>query len=225
MPLAFGAFYVYGDNMAAKDNSVNIDVRSAKSRAPYHHGDLGAALIAAGMAALDSGTSVDELSLRALARTVGVSATAVYRHFPDKDALLFALALAGLDRMGALQRAAADAVALLGVRAAFCASGGAYVRFALAHPGLFRLIWRMAPSGDLLGQSVEQNHNAMANLRAGIDAVLPAQATPDERRSAALTCWSLVHGLATLALDKQVQLDDAMIDRAISGVLDRWAER
>jgi AcrR family transcriptional regulator len=216
LPLAFGGFYVYSINMAAKDNSVNIGVRSAESRAPYHHGDLGAALIAAGMAALDSGTSVDDLSLRALARTVGVSATAVYRHFPDKGALLHALAHAGLDRMNAMQRTAASAVGHEGSNAAFCASGGAYVRFALAHPQLFRLIWRTAPSADLLDASLENSHPGMVDLRQGIDAVLPADATPRERRIAALKSWSLVHGLATLALDKQVMLDDVMIDQVVA---------
>ena len=55
----------------------------------YHHGDLRAALIDAGLNSLE-GTDAEAISLRELARIVGVSATAVYRHFPDKRALLAA---------------------------------------------------------------------------------------------------------------------------------------
>src|SRR3546814_6352960 len=66
----------------------------AKAARAYHHGDLRAAVIAAGLKRLaeDAG---GELGLRALARDVGVSATALYRHFPDKEALLDALAEEG----------------------------------------------------------------------------------------------------------------------------------
>jgi AcrR family transcriptional regulator len=73
--------------MASKDNSVNIKSDGAKATGAYHHGDLRAAVIAAGLKRLAEGDGA-ELGLRALARDVGVSATALYRHFPDKEALL-----------------------------------------------------------------------------------------------------------------------------------------
>ena len=89
--------------MAGKDNSVNIKGgAAAKAARGYHHGDLRAAVIAAGLERLAEGDGA-ELGLRALARDVGVSATALYRHFPDKEALLDALADEGLRRLGALQ--------------------------------------------------------------------------------------------------------------------------
>jgi AcrR family transcriptional regulator len=98
------------------------------ARSTYHHGDLRAALVAAGLAMLEAGES---FSLRALARQAGVSPTAPYRHFPDRDALESALAVRGLqDLMVALASngqtpATSEEVAELGVR---------YVRFALARP-------------------------------------------------------------------------------------------
>ena len=96
--------YVYSENiMASKDNSVNIKSDGAKAVGAYHHGDLRAAVIAAGLKRLGEGDDGAELGLRALARDVGVSATALYRHFPDKEALLDALADEGLRRLGALQ--------------------------------------------------------------------------------------------------------------------------
>src|SRR3546814_12186691 len=122
--------------MADKDNSVNIKKAPAKAERAYHHGDLRAAVIAAGLKRLaeDAG---GELGLRALARDVGVSATALYRHFPDKEALLDALAEEGLRRLGALQAQAWLKAG--GGRAGFKATGIAYVRFAHDAPALFRL--------------------------------------------------------------------------------------
>lgn len=217
-PLAFVTEYVYTINMTIKANSVNIK-DLPENKAAYHHGDLRDALVRAGVAALDSGTGVEDLSLRALARTVGVSATAVYRHFPDKAALLRALAEAGLDRMDELQRRAAQAAQPQGALAAFAASGAGYVRFALAHPALFRLMWTARPTTDLFAAPVEQNHPAMAGLRRGIAAILPRDASPEVQRAAALSCWALVHGLAMLALDRQIVLDDETIDLVVGGLI------
>lgn len=202
--------------MAVNDNSVNMT--PAANREAYHHGDLRTALIAAGMRALAT-ESADALSLRALAREAGVSATAVYRHFPDKDALLRALAMAGLDRMADEQALAAHAAAGSGPLAAFCASGAAYVRFAMREPELFRLIWKVAPQQDLLAAPIAGSHPAMAGLRRAVDEVAPASASQQDRRAIALRCWGLVHGLAMLALDRQVVLDDAEIDRVIAGMV------
>ena len=72
--------------MSENDNTVNIKARDGR----YHHGDLRTALIEEGLAQLDAKAPA-EVSLREIARNVGVSATAVYRHFPDKAALLKAL--------------------------------------------------------------------------------------------------------------------------------------
>jgi hypothetical protein len=81
-------------------NVDNVNIMSSlppaasKPARTYHHGDLRNALIDAGLAALEV-HDASELSLRALARDLGVSANAVYRHFADKNALLAALAAAG----------------------------------------------------------------------------------------------------------------------------------
>lgn len=200
--------------MTADANSVNME-----SRNRYHHGDLRSALIAAGMAALES-APVEDLSLRALARQVGVSATAVYRHFPDKQSLLVALAQAAIDRMAAAQMAAAQAAAQADdPAAAFRASGAAYVRFAISHPDIFRLIWRVRPSADLLALPLDQVHPAMRSLRQSVAALLPAGATAAAHRVAALRCWSVVHGLALLILDGHTRVDDAMIDAVVGDLV------
>ena len=110
----------------------------------YHHGDLRAALIEAGLALL-ADRSADDIGLREAARAVGVSATAVYRHFPDKGAFLAALAGEGLRQLGAAQRVAAEAAG--GGERGFAATGAAYVRFAIANPRPACPVLSVSPAG------------------------------------------------------------------------------
>ncbi|MDZ3832583.1 MAG: TetR/AcrR family transcriptional regulator [Sphingopyxis sp.] len=194
--------------MKDEDNSVNINDAAPTSpvrSSSYHHGDLRAAVIAAGMARLARGDD-RELGLRALARDVGVSATALYRHFPDKEALLDALADEGLRRLGALQAQAWLKAG--GGSAGFLAAGIAYVRFAHDEPALFRLSFtRQMPerAADAGGDGGDVAYNL---LRAGIGEALPGAADPER---AALHAWSLVHGLAMLILDKRIEWDEALV--------------
>jgi len=181
---------------------------SETSKKAYHHGDLRKALIETGLGLLRRRTA-DDLSLREVARAVGVSATAVYRHFPDKGALMAALAAEGLARLAAAQHAASDAAG--GGVAGFSATGAAYVRFALANPALFRLIFANPDSIKL--QSDGHEDDAMAFLRA--NAALLAEGRAGDAQVIALRAWAIAHGLAMLMLDRQVPVDDALIDRVI----------
>ncbi|MGY4399125.1 AcrR family transcriptional regulator [Sphingomonas sp. UYAg733] len=173
----------------------------------YHHGDLRSALIDAGLNLLETRTA-DDLSLREVARAVGVSATAVYRHFPDKSALMAALAAEGLARLASVQHAASEAAG--GGVAGFGATGAAYVRFALVNPALFRLIFAN-PAIHLKLDGHEDD--AMAFLRA--NAALLAKGKGGDAQVIALQAWAIAHGLAMLMLDGQVPIDDALIDRVI----------
>lgn len=177
----------------------------------YHHGDLRAAAIEAGLGLLER-RSADDLGLREVARAVGVSATALYRHFPDKAALLRALAAAGLDRLAAAQRAAAEAAG--GGAAGFGATGRAYVRFALDNPALFRLIFSAMPSAgaDPFSRPAAEAPEAFRMLRDNAARVAPPGAGPEVAQLIALEAWALVHGLAVLILDGQIPRDDALID-------------
>ena len=173
------------------------------SKPTYHHGDLRGALIAQGLRLIEAGDA-STLSLREVARATGVSATAVYRHFPDKRALMAALAEEGLARLYEAQAAAAAAPGN-----AFEATGRAYVRFALAQPALFRLTFAYPdvladPSGDAAGRLLHENALALT----GGDAA--------EAELLAMRAWSLVHGLAMLMLDGRLPHDEALIDATIS---------
>lgn len=179
-----------------------------KAEGAYHHGDLRASVIAAGMKRLGGGDE-SELGLRGLARDVGVSATALYRHFPDKEALLDALADEGLRRLGALQAQAWLKAG--GASAGFKATGIAYVRFAHEEPALFRLSFtrkipeRYRESGAAASDGGEAAYNL---LRASVGEALPGVKDPE---IAALHAWSLVHGLAMLILDRRIEWDEQKV--------------
>ncbi|WP_343612856.1 TetR/AcrR family transcriptional regulator [Novosphingobium sp.] len=189
--------------MTQDSNTVNIDKK------PYHHGDLRAALIEQGMALLAQ-RDADSLSLREVARAAGVSATSVYRHFPDKEALFTALAMEGLAQLGAAQKAAGAAAG--GGKQALAATGRAYVRFALANPALFRLIFA-SPALEASKASGRLDSEAFMLLQANA----AAQAAKDggETGVRTLQAWALVHGLAMLMLDGQIEPDDSLIDRVV----------
>lgn len=185
-----------------------VDSKNVKQS--YHHGDLRAALVEAGLRLVAERDAAP--GLREVARAVGVSATAVYRHFPDKDALLAALAREGLDRLGAAQAAAAEAAG--GGARGFAATGKAYVRFALANPALFRMIFACVP-GAPRANLTAQDDSATLLLRE--NAMRVAGGEGAAARVVALRAWSLVHGLALLMLDGLVEADDALVDAVLDG--------
>jgi len=178
------------------------------AKTSYHHGDLRAALIAEGLRLL-AARDAEDLSLREVARGVGVSATAVYRHFPDKAALMAALAAQGLDMLSQVQHAAYDAAG--GGAAGFNATGAAYVRFALLHTALFRLIFANPPSGKVV-ELADSPDNAMRFLMENAARLAPPGMEP---RIFALQSWSVAHGLAMLIIDGQLHVDDKTIDAVI----------
>ena len=182
--------------------------RGVKAKASYHHGDLRTALIAEGLRLL-AARDAEDLSLREVARGVGVSATAVYRHFSDKAALMAALAAEGLKILSEVQHAAYDAAG--GGVAGFNATGTAYVRFALLHTALFRLIFANPPTGEVV-ELADSPDNAMRFLMKNAAQLAPPGMEP---RIFALKSWSVAHGLAMLIIDGQLHVDDTTIDAVV----------
>ena len=130
---------------AGKDGTLCF-VKSKKR--PYHHGDLRDALLQAGEAMLER-VGPEALSMRELAREVGVSNNAPRRHFASKQALLDALALQGFERLGAaLNRALADQDKDFEKRLVKLAR--ANIRFASSHRALRRLMFTAKQRETLL---------------------------------------------------------------------------
>ena len=182
---------------------------------PYHHGDLRAALIDAALVLLPE-TGVARLSLRAIARKAGVSQTAPYSHFKNKEALLAAVAAVGFQKLSATMAArAAQAESPSDQLRAF---GIGYVRFALDNPTHFRLMFgREAVSKGDDATLAEASDHSFDMLSGGIAAHLGDG--PDQ--TAALAAWSLVHGLSELMLNQQVArpADDEALVAMVDAVL------
>lgn len=182
----------------------------------YHHGNLRVALIDAGLAALEKSDQA-AFSLRAIAREVGVSANAAYRHFASKDDLLGALAAEGFRRFAEQQAAAAHGAS--SITELQTATAKAYVSFAQAHPALFRLMF----SRFLYASSSEDLKAAAASA---FQLLLQASAqqagvAPDSKQAmmTAVANWSMVHGLSHLLLDGQLSVFGFGLDEMIEGIM------
>lgn len=157
------------------------------STSAYHHGNLRRVLIAAALDQLKNGGAAS-VGLREAARAAGVSPSAPYRHFSNRAALLAAVAAEGFRTFHAdLRTAQPEGLAAMGL---------AYVRFALANPALFRLMFSPeAEEGrDPLLRAESQSALKLLAEETGAGPIGPAT----------IGAWALVHGLALLLLDDQI---------------------
>lgn len=162
-------------------------------KSSYHHGDLRAALITTAMGMLERG---EPFSIRAVAREAGVSATAPYRHFPDREALESALAADGLRDLRADLVRDRD---LPRTPAELAEFGVAYVEFALRRPALFRLMF-----GNECNTEDEERVKAAAEVHELLAAAITGVFPDSDPIDLALGGWGLVHGLAFLYLDRKL---------------------
>jgi len=174
----------------------------AKKKRAYHHGDLRRTLLEASLA-LIAEEGLDALSLREVARRAGVSPGAPYHHFESREQLLTALAIDGFTLLGEAMLRARDAASSADVIERFGAIGEAYVRFALAHPAHFRLMFR--PS-LLPSEALPSEGSPAEAFRVLLDIVAQlfesgAVGGNVDRRGLVLLAWSIVHGAAELMLD------------------------
>lgn len=162
-----------------------------------HHGDLRRALVLAGVEAVEE-HGVASLTIRGLARRLAVSHAAPAHHFPDKLALLSAVASEGFRRFEAALREEAAGGAV--PRERMRRIGRAYVRFALDHPALFRLMFGrdLADCSRAGPELQEASASAYAVLQETADA---SAGSPEAGRIHAFAGWALVHGAALLYLD------------------------
>ena len=162
----------------------------------YHHGDLRRSLIAAAHALLRAG-GVEAVTLREAARLAGVSHNAPYRHFASRETLLAALATEGFR---ALRRALEEAGSRAEPTGRLPALGRAYLRFADADRATFRLMFGGVVETAAHPDLAEASSAAFGALRSVVAESGPAAGTDRE----ALRAWALVHGLAHLVADRQI---------------------
>jgi len=170
---------------------------------PYHHGNLRRGLLDEALATIRA-DGIEGLTLREIGARLGVSRTALYRHFADKRALLAAVATEGF-RMLRQQLIAAWEDGGRG-RAAFEAMGVAYVRFAAANPAHYRVMF-----GGFVDPNAcdpELAAEAAGAFQALVDALAALQREAavrgDDTMLMARYVWAVVHGVAMLGIDGQL---------------------
>ena len=191
----------------------------------YHRGGLRAALIERAQHALETGA--EALSLRALARELGVSPAAPYRHFADRQALV-AEATAGwmhelVDAQAFAAAAAHDA------REALIAAGTASVRWALAHPRRFALVFSpeihpgATAEGHPMAAPIERHARLLGDL---VAAAAREGAIGGDPLVAGMRMWAAVHGLAVLVASGVLPAEavDPVIESLVEGAPRRLDE-
>ena len=177
----------------------------------YHHGDLRGALIKAGETVLER-DGLEKLTLRAIAREVGVSHAAPKNHFPTLSALLSELAIVGFDRFAdtmeqEMETAGED-------RAQRTASGQGYIKFARQNPALFKLLFsgeKLDFSNERLGPAAKRAFSKLSNSAN----VSPTDKFTADEAALMAARWSMVHGYAMLMIDGRL---DRIIDNVGEGV-------
>jgi AcrR family transcriptional regulator len=190
---------------------------TAQATRPYHHGNLRAVLLDRA-AQVVSERGVGALSLRELARDVGVSHAAPRRHFADRQALLDALAEEGFIRLGADLRGAIDGAGTA-CDARLKALAAAYVAFATRHAALLDLMFagkHRAGGGDVY---VAADRAFEAPMQVIADAQAAGELAPGDPERVATLAFATMQGLTALA--NGGMLDPGELDAIVTGAVDQ----
>ena len=172
---------------------------SAEKRGTYHHGDLRAQLIEATRVLVEE-KGPDHFSVSEACRRAGVSSAAPYKHFKDKEEMLHAVAVEGM------QRQRSDLIAELEEYPArtldrVIAMGRVYVRFAVEEPGVFRLMFGLSENHGAHDHLIETGNNTFTLVQQEVAGYRGSEEVAGEDMHKAFLLWSFVHGLAFLTID------------------------
>ncbi|OBK32495.1 hypothetical protein A5658_15750 [Mycobacterium sp. 1245111.1] len=184
----------------------------------YHHGALRSALVQASIALAREG-GPDRVILREAARAAGVSHSAAYRHFADREALLAEVSIFARNELAEEMRRRVSRSK--DPRRRLRAVGTAYIHFALTQPGLFRSAFTSHPATADVPEAVSTGAEPFEVLGQVLDEAQAAGLLDSRRRPGAeIAVWSAVHGLATLLLDGPLPTSDAAVKFAWEQVQD-----
>lgn len=191
------------------------------ARTTYHHGNLREALVEEAVRAVRE-RGPEELSLRELARQVGVSHNAAYRHFAHRDDLVAAVAERAMAGLAAAMERELGTVdepdPVLRARLRLAGVGRVYVEYALAERGLFRVAFSSRAGANADQVLKEAPYVLLGHALDDLTEV--GYLSPDGRVGAEELCWSTVHGFALLVMAEHVQVDevDDHLARLLAGI-------
>jgi AcrR family transcriptional regulator len=170
-----------------------------KSNAEFHHGDLQAALVTAGLRHVEK-HGLNSLGLRQLALVTGVSPTAVYRHFVDLEHLKASVAKASREVLGNMMvdalKSATNSKTPKGAIDRFLAIGGAYIDFGMKKSNLYEIAFICFDSPELEPTSPSPWELLMESL---VELNEFGCLSDRNFKAAPTIAWSMVHGFAGLA--------------------------
>ncbi len=176
------------------------------AKTSYHHGNLREQLIAATRELVES-KGPDGFSVSEACRTAGVSTAAPYKHFADRTEMLRAVALQGFAEMSeGFERAQTGKEP--GSLAAITAVGIAYVEFAEANPGVFRMMF--AATSDT-PETEEAGHGCYEQVLRQIAIHLGKSDIDEDVMRAGFPLWTFVHGLSFLRIDGKADFGDMQL--------------
>jgi len=189
------------------ENIVRLNVNTVNTRCfgmnddknQYHHGDVPSALMQAALLRIKN-EGVDKLSLRALARDIGVSQTAPYRHFKDKNHLLVVLACNGFRELALRKPRLYETRDLF---TSFTEAGMEYVYFAKEHPEQYRLMFgskieNRSEHSELMTAGAAAFQVILDYTQQGVETGVFIEKEPE---ILAKSVWTTVHGIASLTID------------------------
>lgn len=190
---------------------VRKTARKAKKRA-YHHGDLERALVETAVRMIRH-DGVAALTLRAVGARLGVSRTALYRHFDGKQALLARVASEGFKRFHETLTTAVVRAEATGADP-MPAMSAAYMNFARANPSHYQTMFSGVLTDFKRYPDLQRHGEAAFNVL--LDAIRRGQASrrirPGDPVELAEITWALNHGIATLGMANQLPRGTAALD-------------
>ena len=190
------------------DKSASSPVVTPK--AAYHHGDLRTQLIAA-VRDLVEAHGPDGFSVSEAARRAGVSSAAPYKHFKDRHDILRGVVSEAMDRLhGAMETAGAEHPA--GSLDAVAAIGQAYVDFARAEPGVFRLVFSLTEGHENAPDLMAKGESCFGVVVHAVAACLGRSPDDTDVQKRAYILWSFVHGHSFLTIDMKTKVSNGAME-------------
>lgn len=192
-----------------------------KEKEKYHHGELRKAFITAGLKQLVK-QPAEKISYRELARQVKVSQTAPYRHFTDKDDFFAEIATEGYSLLREyILKLSKDAP---NEQERIFKIGEAYIRFAIKNTNLFRLMFSITSDQKKYHKKLKEAADAsFAPIKEAVIAHDGGKSKEQDLAFKMLHAWGLVHGIAGLLIDHQVETISP--EQAIASLRQRWRSK